>query len=170
MQFAGQGAVVGGALLQLQDTGVVLALLQDAMISGFQDPGLGPILPKPDATPTLPEGPHREAGSRRDNYGPAGETHGTDGNHHYRFDAGMQNRATGSHGVAGRTGRGGNDQAITAILINDFTVNRQLQAAGGGHVFKAGPKVKVVEGPMDPIAFKAGLQHHATVNREAIFP
>jgi hypothetical protein len=55
-------------------------------------------------------------------------------------------------------------------LIYDFTVNRQLQAAGGGHIFKAGPKVKVVEGPMDPIAFKACLKHHATVDSEAIFP
>jgi hypothetical protein len=55
-------------------------------------------------------------------------------------------------------------------LIYDFTVDSQLQAAGGGHIFKAGPKVKVVEGPMDPIAFKASLKHHATVDSEAIFP
>jgi hypothetical protein len=82
----------------------------------------------------------------------------------------MENRATGSHGIACRTGGGGNNQTITAILINDFTVNRQLQATGGGHIFKAGPKVKIVEGAMDPIAFKAGLKHHATVDSEAIFP
>jgi hypothetical protein len=82
----------------------------------------------------------------------------------------MENRATSSHGIAGRTRGGGNDQTITAILIDNFTVDRQLQAAGGGHVFEAGPKVKVVEGPMDPITFKAGLQHHATVDGEAIFP
>ena len=35
MQLVGQGSVIGGALLQLQETGVVLTLLQDAMISGF---------------------------------------------------------------------------------------------------------------------------------------
>jgi hypothetical protein len=82
----------------------------------------------------------------------------------------MENRATGSHGIACRAGGGGNNQTITAILIYDFTVNRQLQAAGGGHIFKAGPKVKVVEGAMYPVAFKAGLKHHATVDSEAIFP
>jgi hypothetical protein len=35
MQFVGQGAVKRGALLQLQETGLVLTFLQDAMISGF---------------------------------------------------------------------------------------------------------------------------------------
>ena len=132
-------------MLQQHLQGRVGAALHQGPIAGFQHGGVGAIFPELHPATGFAQGPHRKLGPGRHHHGPAREAHRADRINHDRFDARVQDRPTGSHGVASGAGGSGDDQAVAAVLIHHLTIDLQLQQTGGGHLIEAGPEIEVVE-------------------------
>ena len=60
----------------------------------------------------------------------------------------MEDRSSCSKGVAGGSCRSGQNQSITTHLIDNLTIDLQLERACGRNLIAIGPQIEVVESPV----------------------
>ena len=153
---------------------MVVGLLHDAAITGFQFAGQGSIFPKLHPPGAVAHRPDRQGRPGRHHHRPAGEAHRADRIDDDGIDGWVQDGPASCHGVTGGARWRGHDQAIALVLPHHFAIDLHLQAAGGCGFFLGGPQIEVVQRQMAELALlvvvipaigdaiaavNAGLQH-----------